>query len=85
MGFVEKTGLAGIHRDACILPICAGTNGIQAIDLVTRKLGLKEGQTLAAILRTAQTEVAAQAASLERISSAISRSIRRSALIADFE
>ena len=38
MGFVEETGAAQHLRDARILPIYEGTNGIQAIDLVTRKL-----------------------------------------------
>ena len=40
MGFVEETGAAQHLRDARILPIYEGTNGIQAIDLVTRKLPL---------------------------------------------
>lgn len=39
MGFVEETGIAQLYRDARIAPIYEGTNGIQAIDLVTRKLG----------------------------------------------
>jgi butyryl-CoA dehydrogenase len=38
MGFIEETGVAQLYRDARILPIYEGTNGIQAIDLVTRKL-----------------------------------------------
>ena len=38
MGFVEETGAAQHLRDARILPIYEGTNGIQAIDLVQRKL-----------------------------------------------
>ncbi len=38
MGYVEETGAAQILRDARIAPIYEGTNGIQAIDLVTRKL-----------------------------------------------
>jgi alkylation response protein AidB-like acyl-CoA dehydrogenase len=38
MGFIEETGAAGLLRDARIAPIYEGTNGIQAIDLVTRKL-----------------------------------------------
>jgi alkylation response protein AidB-like acyl-CoA dehydrogenase len=38
MGFVEETGAAQHLRDARIAPIYEGTNGIQAIDLVTRKL-----------------------------------------------
>ncbi|NCY25853.1 MAG: acyl-CoA dehydrogenase, partial [Alphaproteobacteria bacterium] len=43
MGFVEETGAAQHYRDARILPIYEGTNGIQAIDLVTRKLPLEGG------------------------------------------
>lgn len=43
MGFVEETGAAQYYRDARILPIYEGTNGIQAIDLVTRKLPLGNG------------------------------------------
>jgi acyl-CoA dehydrogenase len=46
MGFVEETGAAQHLRDARILPIYEGTNGIQAIDLVTRKLPLSGGQTM---------------------------------------
>ncbi|WP_439815217.1 acyl-CoA dehydrogenase [Zavarzinia sp. CC-PAN008] len=38
MGFVEETGAAQHLRDSRICPIYEGTNGIQAIDLVTRKL-----------------------------------------------
>lgn len=38
MGFVEETGAGIYYRDARIAPIYEGTNGIQAIDLVTRKL-----------------------------------------------
>ncbi len=44
MGFIEETGAAAFYRDARIAPIYEGTNGIQAIDLVTRKLPLGEGQ-----------------------------------------
>jgi hypothetical protein len=43
MGFIEETGAAQYYRDARILPIYEGTNGIQAIDLVTRKLPLGGG------------------------------------------
>jgi acyl-CoA dehydrogenase len=38
MGFIEETGAASLYRDARIAPIYEGTNGIQAIDLVMRKL-----------------------------------------------
>ncbi|WP_400770133.1 acyl-CoA dehydrogenase [Methylosinus sporium] len=43
MGFIEETGAAQLLRDARITPIYEGTNGIQAIDLVTRKLRLSKG------------------------------------------
>src|SRR5215203_3640016 len=46
MGFVEETGAAQHLRDARILPIYEGTNGIQAIDLVVRKLPLSGGDTV---------------------------------------
>ncbi len=45
MGFIEETGAAQHYRDARILPIYEGTNGIQAIDLVTRKLPLEGGRS----------------------------------------
>ncbi len=47
MGFIEETGAAQLLRDARIAPIYEGTNGIQAIDLVTRKLPLDGGETIA--------------------------------------
>ena len=43
MGFIEETGAAQHFRDARILAIYEGTNGIQAIDLVTRKLPMSGG------------------------------------------
>ncbi len=56
MGFIEVTGAAQIYRDARILPIYEGTNGIQAIDLVTRKLALEGGKVVEAyITELAQT------------------------------
>ncbi|RZJ99454.1 MAG: acyl-CoA dehydrogenase [Novosphingobium sp.] len=50
MGFIEETGAAQHYRDARITPIYEGTNGIQAADLVTRKLGLDNGEVLAALM-----------------------------------
>ena len=44
MGFIEETGAAQFLRDARIAPIYEGTNGIQAIDLVQRKLALGGGE-----------------------------------------
>ena len=44
MGYIEETGAASLMRDARIAPIYEGTNGIQAIDLVMRKLPLSGGE-----------------------------------------
>jgi acyl-CoA dehydrogenase len=43
MGYVEETGAAQHFRDARIAPIYEGANGIQAADLVGRKLGMRGG------------------------------------------
>ena len=62
MGFIEETGAAQYLRDARIAPIYEGTNGIQAIDLVTRKLPLSGGEhvrTYIGELRNLADQVAA--------------------------
>ena len=51
MGYVEETGAAQHLRDARIAPIYEGTNGIQAIDLVTRKLPQSNGASVNAYLQ----------------------------------
>src|SRR5207245_11371764 len=50
MGFIEETGAAQHYRDARITPIYEGTNGIQAMDLVTRKLAANGGAAVWALL-----------------------------------
>jgi acyl-CoA dehydrogenase len=50
MGFVEETGAAQLLRDARILPIYEGTNGIQAADLVLRKIKADNGIELDRLL-----------------------------------
>jgi len=62
MGFIEETGAAQYLRDSRIAAIYEGTNGIQAIDLVQRKLPLSGGATLKreiAGMRAIVAEVAA--------------------------
>jgi butyryl-CoA dehydrogenase len=50
MGFIEETGAAQFYRDARIAAIYEGTNGIQSIDLVTRKIGQAGGETLKRVI-----------------------------------
>ena len=50
MGFIEETGAAQHVRDARILTIYEGTNGIQAMDLVGRKLPLGNGEVVRAYI-----------------------------------
>ncbi|MGD1868071.1 MAG: acyl-CoA dehydrogenase family protein [Neomegalonema sp.] len=45
MGFIEETGAAQYSRDVRVTAIYEGTNGIQAMDLVGRKLSMDAGQT----------------------------------------
>jgi alkylation response protein AidB-like acyl-CoA dehydrogenase len=61
MGFIEETGAAQHYRDARIAPIYEGTNGIQALDLAGRKLGLDSGaavRTLIADMRETRQALA---------------------------
>ncbi|MPR11823.1 acyl-CoA dehydrogenase [Microvirga tunisiensis] len=58
MGFIEETGAAQHFRDARIAPIYEGTNGIQAIDLVVRKLPLSGGETVRAQIASMRATVA---------------------------
>lgn len=56
MGYIEETGAAQYLRDVRITPIYEGTNGIQAADLVGRKLGRDGGAAMAAILEELRTD-----------------------------
>ena len=56
MGYVEETGAAQFFRDARISPIYEGTNGIQAMDLVARKIPLGGGGVIAGFI-TEMTDV----------------------------
>ncbi len=58
MGYVEETGAAQHLRDARITPIYEGTNGIQAIDLVARKLPMNGGAVIASHLDSIGTTLA---------------------------
>ncbi|GGB26428.1 acyl-CoA dehydrogenase [Sphingomonas metalli] len=61
MGYIEETGAARFYRDARITPIYEGTNGIQAADLVGRKLALGGGSAFAALVADMRGEAEAPA------------------------
>ena len=71
MGFIEETGAAQHLRDARIAPIYEGTNGIQAADLVGRKLGLDGGAVFDALIGDIRRE--AQDARLVALADAVER------------
>jgi alkylation response protein AidB-like acyl-CoA dehydrogenase len=50
MGFIEETGVAQLYRDARITPIYEGTTGIQANDLVGRKIARDGGRAAAGLI-----------------------------------
>lgn len=56
MGFIEETGAGQHFRDARIAPIYEGTNGIQAADLVGRKLGLDGGDAMMSLIADIKAE-----------------------------
>lgn len=58
MGFIEETGAAQHYRDARIAPIYEGTNGVQAMDLVGRKLSQDGGEAARAIIAEMKADLA---------------------------
>jgi alkylation response protein AidB-like acyl-CoA dehydrogenase len=66
MGYIEETGIAQHLRDARIAMIYEGTNGIQAIDLVSRKLAIAEGRLPWELFEELQADLAALQAAGER-------------------
>ena len=85
MGFVEETGAAQHWRDSRIAPIYEGTNGIQAADLVTRKLGLDGGEAMLALFAGIARDAAGEPAlaSLAQDCAAIARWMRDEANLDD--
>jgi alkylation response protein AidB-like acyl-CoA dehydrogenase len=60
-GFIEETGVAQFYRDARIAPIYEGTNGVQAVDLLGRKLLRDDGTAAHALIKTISATVSALA------------------------
>ena len=76
MGFIEETGAAQYVRDARITTIYEGTTGIQANDLIGRKIARDGGAALAAAIATCATS-SARSAARRRSLAAIGARLRR--------
>jgi hypothetical protein len=79
MGYVEETGVAQYLRDSRISPIYEGTNGIQAIDLVMRKVPMRDGGVVADLLAQMEAlgpELAAAGPELAGIQPALADGVR---------
>jgi 3-(methylthio)propanoyl-CoA dehydrogenase len=79
MGFIEETGVAQHYRDARIAPIYEGTNGIQALDLVGRKLGLSGGAVADSLLdqiASVDADLASAGESLSSLRSGLSEALQ---------
>ena len=78
MGFIEETGAAQHYRDVRITPIYEGTNGIQAADLVGRKLGVRDGASVReflATMREIDAELAEAGSDFESIRAELTRQL----------
>jgi hypothetical protein len=79
MGYIEETGVAQHFRDARIAPIYEGTNGIQAMDLVGRKLPMRAGAAITdylARIDAVDAELAAAGDELTSIREALTDGVR---------
>jgi hypothetical protein len=72
VGFIEETGAAQYYRDARIAPIYEGTNGIQAMDLIGRKLLRDDGKAMRALL----AEMTASVGALKEARAAVESGIK---------
>ena len=78
MGFIEETGAAQYMRDARIVTIYEGTTGIQALDLMGRKIMRDKGRAIGeyiAELRDFENELSARTGDIERISEQFSQAL----------
>jgi len=79
MGYIEESGVAQHYRDMRIAPIYEGTNGIQAMDLVGRKLGLRMGAVVNGHLqkmRDTDAELTAAGAAFDSMRTALAESVK---------
>ncbi|MEX3937549.1 acyl-CoA dehydrogenase C-terminal domain-containing protein [Paraburkholderia phymatum] len=67
-GYLHENGMEQFYRDARIVPLYEGTNGIQALDLVLRKIGLDDGRVFESWLADVD-QTAARATSITGLAS----------------
>ena len=67
MGYIEETGVAQYYRDVKITQIYEGTNGIQAMDLVARKVPMRQGGVIADLVGEMRATVAELADAGDRL------------------
>jgi 3-(methylthio)propanoyl-CoA dehydrogenase len=80
MGYVEETGVAQMLRDVRIASIYEGTTGIQANDLIGRKLGRDQGAAMQQLLATLRSELSAAATNGVTVSAATAEACASAAL-----
>lgn len=82
-GYISEHGVEQLMRDARITPIYEGTNGIQAIDLLLRKIGRDDARTLGALFQRVENDLglAADSEIGDAVSSGLSEWRRVSALL----
>ena len=85
MGFIEETGAAQLCRDVRVTAIYEGTNGIQALDLVGRKLSMDKGATALALLdEIRETAGAARDAGQDDLADQLARAAEAAATATDW-
>lgn len=83
MGFIEETGAAQHYRDSRIAPIYEGTNGIQALDLVGRKLGIDGGMHWQALIEEMRVATQGMSGTLEPLKGTMVEGVEALAAAAD--
>jgi alkylation response protein AidB-like acyl-CoA dehydrogenase len=81
-GYVHENGMEQFYRDARIVPLYEGTNGIQALDLVLRKIGLDDGRVFESWLASVE-DTAERAACVASLASMAAAQRRASARLRD--
>ena len=82
-GYIAEHGVEQLMRDARITPIYEGTNGIQAIDLLLRKIGRDDARTLASLCERVEADLAGGGEIADAVAAGLAEWRRVSALLLD--